>query len=89
MKELFSSGHIVDFILALVALEAIFVIGWRLYKKGGPALLAFISNLLAGTFLLLGLRSALVGASWPLISLCLSAGLLSHLINLVMTWERT
>lgn len=88
MNELFASGHIVDFILALVALEAIGVIGWRLFKKSGPAPLPFISNLLAGTFLLLGLRSALIGSPWTLISLFLAAALLSHLINLVAAWER-
>jgi hypothetical protein len=88
MKELFDSGHIVDLIVALVVIEALAVLGWRFSKGTGPVPLPFIINLLAGTFLMLALRDALVGASWIWIALCQIVALVAHIIDLIWRWEK-
>jgi hypothetical protein len=41
--------------------------------------------LLAGLFLLLALRTALIGSSWQVVALWLLAALIAHLIDL---WQR-
>jgi hypothetical protein len=84
---LFADGRLVDAILALVALEAFAVLGFRAVSGRGPAPLPFVANLLAGTFLLLALRNALNGAAWMWIAASLAAGLVAHLADLAARWE--
>jgi hypothetical protein len=86
LADLIASGRIVDLILALVALEAVGLIGlWRLRRRGlAPADL--LANLLAGVGLLLALRAALVGAWWGWIALCLAMALAAHLADLRRRW---
>ncbi|MGY6551476.1 MAG: hypothetical protein ACXIT4_06210 [Erythrobacter sp.] len=77
METLFASGHAADLILMVLALEA----GWLRLRQGwgwgaiaglvGPAVL-----------IILGLRSALVGADWWWIALPLAASLPLHLYDL-------
>ena len=87
MSALFVSGHIVDLILGLTLLEAIAVIAYhrRTGRGVGPA--EFLGNLLSGVLLLLALRLALVGASWPWMAGCLLAALLAHLLDLGRRWR--
>jgi len=87
MKDFFDSGRIVDLIVVLVFLEAFAVLACRFLKGSGPVPLPFIINLLAGVFLMLALREALVGAAWPWIGLCLIAALGAHLSDLLWRWE--
>jgi len=88
MKDLFASGHIIDFILVLVLLEAIAVVSWRLIKSSGPAPLPFIINLVAGASLMLALRNALAGTPWTWIAPCLIVSLGAHLGDLLWRWQR-
>lgn len=77
IEQLFASGHAADVILAVLALEGV----WLRVGKGwswgqvigllGPAAL-----------IVLGLRAALVGAQWWWIALPLAASLPLHLIDL-------
>jgi hypothetical protein len=87
MKDLFANGHIVDFILMLVVLEALVITGLRFIKGRGPALLPFIINLVAGASLMLALRNALVGAPWTWIAPCLLVSLGAHLSDLLWRWK--
>jgi hypothetical protein len=80
------SEHRVDLIFALVALEAVVVLCWRVVFRSGPALLSFIINLLAGAFLLLALRYALAGSSGGMIAVCLLAALVAHFADLRLRW---
>lgn len=85
MEALFATGRIIDIILILVVLELCAFSGYYLIKKRGIAPLDMLCNLLSGIFLLLALRSALVGESWMLIGGLMFAALIAHLIDV---WRR-
>ena len=88
LSAFFASGQIVDFILALVAVEAAVLLGYRRWSGGkGVAPGGLLANLAAGSCLLLALRAALAGASWGLVAACLLAGLIAHLVDLVSRWQ--
>lgn len=73
----FASGRAADVMLALLALELLWL--WR--GRGAPLLTA--SAVVApGALIVLGLRGALVGAAWPLIALPLALALPAHLLDL-------
>ncbi len=82
MAELFTSGRIIDFILILVALESLALVLWRARTGKGPAFGAVWPMLLAGCFLLLAVRFALVDAPWPWIAAALLAGGVVHVVDL-------
>jgi hypothetical protein len=85
VTELFGSGRIVDLIVALMLLEGIaLLVYWRRTGRG-IATLDWVWNLLAGYFLLLALRAALVRADWRWIALCLALAFAAHLADL---WRR-
>jgi hypothetical protein len=88
MKGLFASGHIIDFILILVVLEAALILILRFVKSSGPAPLPFIVNLVAGASLMLALRNALAGSPWTWIAPCLIVALGAHLGDLIWRWDR-
>ncbi len=84
--SLFESGRIVDGILALMAVELTVLMA---LGKRGPARgrsLELAAGLGAGAALLLALRAALRGSGWPLIAMCLLAGLALHVCELAMRW---
>jgi hypothetical protein len=87
MAELFASGHLVDLILVLTAIEAAgLVLYWR-SRGRGIAPLDLLPNLLAGAFLLLALRLALGGAGWELCCGSLAAAGLAHIVDLGRRWR--
>lgn len=77
MEAFFASGHAVDLVLVIIALEAAWLVltrrmsGWATMLALGP-----------GVFILLGVRAALVGADWWWVSLPLLASLPLHLLDL-------
>jgi hypothetical protein len=77
MQAFFASGHAVDVVLVVIAVEAAWLIGTRRMRPW-PALLV----LGPGVFILLGVRAALVGADWWWISLALLASFPLHLLDL-------
>jgi len=88
MGEFFASGHIVDLVLAVMAVEAM---GLGLYFRAtshGISLADLLINLASGTCLLLALRAALTGQSWEWIAAALTASLLGHLLDLSRRWQR-
>jgi membrane protein implicated in regulation of membrane protease activity len=87
MDEFIRSGRAVDWILVLIALEALAVLGYRALTGRGPAPSSFIGNILAGSSLLVALRIALSGASWVWIGVSLMAAFAAHLADLAMRWE--
>lgn len=76
MEELFASGHAVDIVLAVLAIEALWLLrsGWR------PGTIA--TTLLPAALILLGTRAALTGAEWYWIALPLAASFPVHLADL-------
>ncbi len=77
MSDFFASGHAVDLVLVFLVLEIVALTLWsRLWAVG--ALMAA----LPGALLLLALRAALTGASWPWVLLWVSLSLPAHLADL-------
>ncbi|HEY1314668.1 MAG TPA: hypothetical protein VGE92_12360 [Steroidobacteraceae bacterium] len=86
MAELFATGRVIDGILGLMLMEFIgLVLLGRQSRRGLPASQLTFS-LGAGAALLLALRAALLGASWPRIALWLLAALVAHLSDLRLRW---
>lgn len=76
MEEFFSSGHAIEVVLAVLAIEAVWLKGrgWQsapILTTLGPAVL-----------MMLGTRAALTGASWVWIALPLAASFPLHLADL-------
>lgn len=87
MAAFLPEASIVDAIVALVAVESIFLIAWRWRTGGGLPISGTIANLSSGAALLLALRAALTGASTPAILAWLSIALVAHLADLVSRWQ--
>ena len=87
MDELFRSPHLVDLIVAVVAMEFVAVaVVWQRHRRGiSPRTL--LPNLLAGLFLLLALRCALAEARWYWLALCLAASGIANATDLRMRWR--
>jgi len=87
MTDFFGSAHLVDLILAIVAAELLTIaLYWRLSRRGIAPRLVF-PNLMAGAFLLLALRLALSGYSWPWYAACLIASGIANVADLRQRWR--
>ena len=87
MGEFIASGRVVDLILGLMLLEGIFLTVHHRRTSRGIAPGDLVGILLAGGFLLLALRAALMGTSWFCIAGCLVGALLAHLFDLARRWR--
>jgi hypothetical protein len=87
MTALFTSGHVVDIVLAVMLLEAGLLLAYRHRTRHGPSVTEVLSVLVPGAFLLLALRGALVGAGVVLIAACLIAALLAHMADVARRWN--
>jgi hypothetical protein len=76
MEALFASGHAVDIVLIVLAVEAV------LLKLRGNRWADIIPALLPAALMMLALRSALTGMAWPFISLPLALAFPVHLYDL-------
>ncbi len=82
MEQFFASGHAVDFVLAVLAVELIVLL-----RRGWSPVDA-LAMLLPAALMLLGLRAALTGAAWPWIALPLALSLPVHLLDLARRQSR-
>jgi hypothetical protein len=82
MSKLFAGGGIVDWILALMAVEAGLLAVLHSRKLPGLPLMEGISVLAGGVALLLALRCALRGSPWGTIAIWLILALAAHLWDL-------
>ncbi|QIQ85439.1 hypothetical protein [Erythrobacter sp.] len=76
MTWLFESGHAADVILAVLALEALWL------RRGGWSWMEMLGLLGPAALIVLALRGALTGAPWPVIALPLLLSLPLHLLDL-------
>ena len=74
--DFFASGHGADIVLAVLALEAVWL------KMRGWNLGAIAGLLGPAVFIVLALRAALVGAQWWWVALALAISLPFHLMDL-------
>lgn len=77
MSGFFNSGHAVDLILIIMAIEAAFLLATQ--RMSASSLLLTFGP---GVFILLAARAALVGADWWWIALALAASFPLHLLDL-------
>jgi hypothetical protein len=76
MTAFFASGHAVDVVLAVMVIEmAVLITAQR------SAMTTILASA-PGMLILLGLRAALVGASWPWIASALAVSFPVHLLEL-------
>lgn len=78
MTWLFASGHAVDIVLAVIAVEYLVLVSaarWRLLDA--------LLRLIPGALMLIALRNALTGHDWRWIALPLLASFPFHLADLV------
>ena len=87
MTYLFASGWIVDLILVAMVLESIALLLYRCSTGRGVPVAALWINLLAGGFLLMALRSALLGHSWIWTAGWLAMALAAHIADLAQRWQ--
>jgi hypothetical protein len=83
----FANGRIVDLILALVVVEAIVLLTYRRLTGHGIPAVGLLTNLLAGAFLLMALRSALIESHWASTAAWLAAALIAHIADLAQRWR--
>jgi hypothetical protein len=76
MEQFFISGRAVDVVLLVLAIEAV----WLRYR--GWQLLDIVAALLPAVLMMIALRAALTGLSWPHISLPLLFAFPVHLYDL-------
>jgi hypothetical protein len=88
VTTLFTSGRIVDLILALVVVEAIILLTYRSATGRGIPAAGLLINLLAGAFLLMALHGALLNAPWIWTAAWLAAALIAHVADLAQRWRR-
>lgn len=82
MEWLFASGHAADIVLAVLAIEAL----WLIARKEPPV--DVVLMLLPAALMLVGLRAALVGAAWPWIAVPLALSFPVHLADLSRRRQR-
>ncbi len=87
MSTLFASGHIVDVVLVMVALEAAVLL--VLHSRTGRGLPpgALLGTLASGACLMLALRFALTGAWWGFTGAAMAAGGVAHVLDLRRRWK--
>lgn len=76
MERFFASGHAVDFVLVVLAVEAV----WLMLRRCSPS--DVLTMLLPAALILLGLRAALTGMAWPWIAAPLALSFPAHLADL-------
>ncbi len=76
MEGFFADGHAVDLVLAVLAVEAV----WLMAR--GHSARAVLAMLLPAALILLGLRAALTGMAWPWVAIPLALSFPVHLLDL-------
>lgn len=87
MIDLLAGVHAIDIVLAVVAFEAVLIMAyWRKTGRGIPPS-DLLPNLLAGAALLVALRLALSGFSWPYYTSCLAAAGAANVVDIRQRWR--
>jgi hypothetical protein len=83
----FASGSIIDLILAMMVAEALILVTFRSITGRGAPQVEILTNLLAGAFLMMALRNALIQSHWTWTAAWLAAALLAHVADLAARWR--
>lgn len=82
MERLFVSGHAVDMVFGVIALEVGLLLVYRSRTRRGLSARQLLSAVMPGVFLLLALRGALVGLDALAISAWLGAAFVAHIADI-------
>ncbi len=88
LEDWLHSGHAIDFMLAVVALEVLALALWRRRDARALGWRELVGPVLAGVLLLLGLRAVLLGRSATEVMLWLTASFPAHLFDLRLRLAR-
>lgn len=77
MEALFASGRAIDIVLAVLAIEAF----WLMARGHAPARVLYALG--PGALMVLAVRFALTGQPWPWIAAALAASFPLHLLDLL------
>jgi hypothetical protein len=88
MQSLFSSGLLVDLVIALTVVEGVALALYHRATGRGVAPQDYALNLVSGLCLMLALRSVLAGAAWHWTAAALAAAGLAHGADIVGRWQR-
>lgn len=87
MSEWFANGRIIDVIVLAMMVEGIVLAAVQARTGRGLGTRPLLTTLASGAALMLAVRAALVGAGWAVVSVCLLAGLVAHLVDLASRWR--
>ena len=86
VADLFATGRIADCIIGLMLLEFAALTLIRARGASGIPPLELGASLAAGISLLLAMRAALAGSSWPQMAMWLIVSLMAHVLYLKIRW---
>ncbi len=86
MAEMFTSGRVVDLLLAVVAIEVVIILLLRRLFRKDIAMSGILAAMLPGVLLLLALRAALLQTHWVWIASFLLLAFAAHLADLRVRW---
>jgi hypothetical protein len=87
LQAWWQGGQLVEFIIALTVLEAVALLAYHRLTGKGLSPGHYALNLASGLFLMLAVRSVLLGGDWRGTVLCLSAAGLAHGTDLWRRWQ--
>lgn len=82
------SGQLVDIIIGLTLVEAVFLVTYHRITQRGLAPKDYALNLASGLFLMLALRASLAHSSWIWVVSWLTAAGLAHGADILLRWRR-
>ncbi|MEL6302514.1 MAG: hypothetical protein AAFV47_09870 [Pseudomonadota bacterium] len=87
MQAWIESGRIADVMLAVIAIEIIALIVYRLLSGKGLPVATVICNAGAGGSLMVALKLVWIDAAWHWVAAALLGSLVFHMIDLAQRWR--
>ena len=87
MAAYLDNGLLIDWIVAVLALEALALSAVRVLLGRGPSVTSTIANCTSGGALFLALRAAMAKTPFAVIGVCLLIALLAHVADLTTRWR--
>ena len=87
LQAWWQGGQLIDFIIALTVLEACALLAYHRLTGKGLSAAHYALNLAAGLFLMLAVRSVLLGHHWLWTVLCLSSAGVANWTDLWRRWQ--
>jgi hypothetical protein len=86
--ELLAAGTLLEWIVALMLVEAVVLLAWRARTGGGVPAAGVLCVLASGICLMLAVRAALTSAGSASVAGWLLAALVAHVTDVLVRWQR-